>query len=71
MELEITSIIHIDIDAILEDLHKSIFEISANDDTLIKDYVDNYVGSLDDCEYYLIGDDEKNKIVEEIKRRLH
>ena len=69
-EFEKTVTIGINIDKILDMINDDIFVVTADDDNLIRDFVDDYVSGLDDELYYLIEKEDKNKIVEEVKRRL-
>ena len=54
MELKITTTIYIEIDVIKEIMEDSGYDVTR----AIQEYVDE----MDDCEYYLIGDDEKEQI---------
>ena len=66
MNLEIVKNIYIDVDYIIEG-----YELNANStDAEIYDFVKDYTYSLDDCDYYAIGDEEMNKIVTEIRHRI-
>jgi hypothetical protein len=66
MELEIKSYVYIEIEEIIKD---SKLTINSTDEE-IKNAISDYVAGLDDCEYYLIGNDEKEKIFKELKKDL-
>jgi len=66
MELEITTSIYINLDYIIE--YYNIVRNTPTED--ISNAVRHYVDGLDDSEYYLIGDEEKKKIVEGIKTKV-
>ena len=59
MELEIIKKIYIELDEIKKDICEGgcIVEMAVHD----------YIGSLNDDEYYLIGSDEYDKIIERLK----
>ena len=61
MELTITSTVYINLDEIID---------SINNGMEIEEAVSDYVAGLDDCEYYLVGYDEQEKIIAEIKKIL-
>ena len=62
MELEITTTIWIDVESIVNE-----YDIDMNTPySDIKQSVEDYVSGLDDCEYYMIGGEEVNKIVSAI-----
>ena len=63
MELLITRIVYIETDMILDTLKK-------HPKISVEDAVADYIGNLDDSEWYLIGDEDIEKIVKEIKRQL-
>jgi hypothetical protein len=66
MELEIKSYVYIEVEEIIKD---SELTINSTDEE-IKNAISDYVAGLDDCEYYLIGNDEKEKIFKELKKDL-
>lgn len=66
MELEIITTIFIDIDEIIEAHH---LDYNSSDKG-IKWAVDSYVAELDDCEYYLIGQKEIEKIEKEVRTKV-
>jgi len=61
-ELEITTTVGIDTDTIKY--------IMAEDSLTLEEAIDDYVRGLDDCDYYLIGDVEKQKIKEQMEREV-
>ena len=58
MELWITTMVYIEMDTIREKIKKG---------ASIEEAVDDYISGLDDCEYYLIGEEEKAKIIHALK----
>lgn len=64
MELTITRVIDINIEEILDSIEEN---YSYTD---IVDEVTDYIGALEDEDYYIIGDEEITKIVKEVERRL-
>jgi len=66
MELEFTTYVYIDIDYIIE--CNNIDRDTSTED--IFNAVRYYVDGLDDCDYCLIGDEEKKKIAESIKEKV-
>ncbi len=62
MELCIVSYIYIDIFEIIEDY----FLNKNSSKSIIMEAITNYVAGLDDCDYYLIGDREIEKIYNKI-----
>ena len=62
MELYIVSYIYIDIFEIIEDY----FLNKNSSKSIIMEAITNYVAGLDDCDYYLIGDREIEKIYNKI-----
>ena len=66
MELEITTSIYIDIDYIIE--------INNIDNSFlgseVRLCVEDYVNGMDDCDYCLIGHEEKEKIVNAIVEKV-
>lgn len=66
MEITITSTIYIDIDRIIEDGN-----LDCNSaDVEIKEAINDYCCGLDDCEYYLIGREQEDKIFERIREQI-
>ena len=66
MELTVTSTIWIDIDDILDCLERD-FD---NDEEYLENCVEAWIGGLDDCDYYLIGEQEMRQIVAEVKKQI-
>ena len=66
MELIVTSTIWINIDDILDCLERD-FD---NDEEYLEDCVKTWIGGLDDCDYYLIGEREMQQIVAEVKKQI-
>lgn len=58
MELWITTMVYIEMDTIREKIKKG---------ASIEDAVDSYIFGLEDHEYYLIGEEEKAKIIHALK----
>lgn len=66
MEIKITTVVFIDIDKIIEDNH---LDYNSSDED-ISQAVDEYVSCLEDCEYYLIGQKETEKIEKEVRTKI-
>lgn len=62
MDLRIVSYVYIDTVEIIEDY----FLNENSSKSLIMEAITDYVSGFDDCEYYLIGDEEVEKIYKEI-----
>ena len=62
MELTITTTVWIEIEAIINLIEENGWSIEEG--------VHDYIAGLDDCDYYLIGSEEEEKIIEEVKKRL-
>ena len=59
MELWITTMVYIEMDTIREMIKNG---------TPIEEAVDDYISGLEDCEYYLIGEEERAKIIHALKK---
>lgn len=66
MELIVTSTIWINIDDILDCLERD-FD---NDEEYLEDCVKAWVSGLDDCDYYLIGEQEMQQIIAEVRKQI-
>lgn len=66
MNLKITKTVFIDIDEIIEynylDYNSSDMEVQIA--------VEDYLSSLEDCDYYLIGEEEEEKIKKEVRKKI-
>lgn len=67
LEIEITTIIYVDVDDIIENFHLT----SQSTDKRIRDAIATEIAGWDDCEYYLMGNEEEEKIFLEIKKRIN
>lgn len=67
LEIEITTTIYVDVDDIIENFHLT----SQSTDKRIHDAIETEIVGWDDCEYYLMGSEEKEKIFLEIKKRIN
>jgi hypothetical protein len=66
MELKVKTYIYIDIKKIIKDNKLTV----NSTDKEIKNAISDYVVELDDYEYYLIREDEEEKIFKELKKDL-
>lgn len=67
LEIEITTIIYVDVDDIIENFHLT----PQSTDKRIRDAIATEIAGWDECEYYLMGSEEKEKIFLEIKKRIN
>lgn len=67
MEFEVKTTVYIDIDYIIEN-----YKLNSNSlKAVIKDAINDYVDSMDDCDYYLIDDNNvRQRIFNEISNRI-
>ena len=61
MELEIINTVWIDTETIINSILDNSFDN-------VDDAIDDYISGLDDCDYYMIGITEHQKIKEEIMK---
>ena len=66
MDFTVEYTVHIDVDYIIQRN-----ELDENSPfSTIREAIEDYVCSLDDCDYYIIDSDMKKKVFEEILRRV-
>ena len=61
LELDINTTVYVDINQIVKDVI---------DGSNIDEAIEDNIAEMDDCEYYLIGSEEREKIKEEVNKRL-
>ena len=65
MELKITTTVYIEMDCLVKKAQKPEWKNRSLDDL-----IEDYISGLDDCDYYLIGTEETEKIKTELRKRL-